>query len=472
MIRLRWLVLGVWIGIVAASFAAVAGLDDLLTNRFTLPGTDTHRAEEILEDHFGQRSAGSFIVVAESTGGGIAPLLPALEQAVSRAAEAVPSGAFVSVTPVSADVASGTIVSNLTPAEAKRYTDAVRAALGTVEGAALSVTGQAAIESDLAPIQNEDLQRGEFMIAIPIAFVILVLVFGTLAFLIPIAFAVAAIPATLGVVWLVANTMELSTYVTQLVSLIGLGISIDYSLLVVYRYREERRAGAGKEEAVVTTMLTAGRAVVFSGTAVAIGLALLLFMPLPFLRGFGLAGLTIPIVSIVCALTLLPVLLYLAADGLDRVRLVSRSWLARRETEEGLWMRLAGSIMRRPKLVAAASAVVLLGLAVPAFWIEVGPGTNSGIPQDLESTAALKVLGAAAGEGATAPTEIVIDTGRAGGAGSPAVAAAVGRLVTELEADPEVGPWCGRPASRASIRPGATCASRRSARASTEPRRR
>jgi RND superfamily putative drug exporter len=101
-------------------------------------------------------------------------------------------------------------------------------------------------------------------------------------------------------------------------------------------------------------------------------------------------------------------------------------------------MRLAQAIMHRPKLFATASVAVLLAIAIPAFWIEVGPGTNSGIPQDLESTAALNLLGDAAGDGATAPTEIVIDSGRADGAEAPAVVAAVERLVAGLEADPEV----------------------------------
>jgi RND superfamily putative drug exporter len=221
------------------------------------------------------------------------------------------------------------------------------------------------------------------------------------------------------------------------VSLIGLGIAVDYSLLMVYRYREERHAGKSKDDAVVTTMLTAGRAVVFSGTAVAIGLALLLFMPLPFMRGFGIVGLTIPIVSVICALTLLPVLLYLTADGLDRVRILPKGWLTRREdTEHGFWMGHARRIMRRPRLFATLSVAILLAAAIPTFWIEVGPGTNQGLPK-IEATRALDVLSAAAGEGALAPTEIVIDTGRAGGADDPAVLAAVDRLVAGLEADPE-----------------------------------
>ncbi len=438
MIRWRWLVVAVWVVILAGSVAATRDLGDLLTNRFQLPGTDTRRAEQILENRFGQRSSGSFTIVAVSESGDVAAALPALDEAAARAARTVPTGTYVGAVPVSPEIATATVVSKLEPADAKGYVAGLREALGRVPGVTLAVTGQAAIEHDLEPIQDEDLQRGELFVAVPLALLILVFVFGTLAFLIPFVFALTAIPTTLGVVWIFANTMELSTYVTQLVSLIGLGIAIDYSLLMVYRYREERRAGRDKTEAVVTTMETAGRAVVFSGTAVAIGLALLLAMPLPFIRGFGVAGLTIPIVSVICAVTLLPVLLYLTADALDRVRLVPRRLLERRaDTDQGFWMRLAHAIMRHPARFATIAVALLLAMAIPAFWIEVGPGTNQGIPQDLESTRALTILGEAAGDGATAPTEIVIDTGRPGGASQPAVTAAVERLREGLEADPE-----------------------------------
>jgi RND superfamily putative drug exporter len=436
MLRYRWVVIAAWILVLVGSFAATRGLGDLLTNRFTLPGTDTHRAEVILEDHFGERTTGSFIVVAQATQGDVRRLEPRLEAAGRRAAAAVPSGKFVSVVPVSPRVASITVSSNLEPADAKGYVDDVRAALGAVQGATLSVTGQPAIEHDLEPVQNEDLQRGEFALAIPIAIVILVGVFGTLAFLIPFMFAISAIPATLGVVWIFANLMELSTYVTQLVSLIGLGIAIDYSLLMVYRYREERDSGRDKTDAVVATMESAGRAVVFSGTAVAIGLAMLLAMPLPFMRGFGVAGLTIPIVSVICAVTLLPVLLYFTADGLDRVRLVPKRFVHRR-SEGRFWIGLARKIMRRPAAFAALAVALLLAGAIPAFWLDVGPGTNSGIPQDLESTKALTVLSDAAGDGAVSPTELVVDSGRPGGVTDPAFTAAVERLQASVRADPE-----------------------------------
>src|SRR5262249_6778350 len=221
------------------------------------------------------------------------------------------------------------------------------------------------------------LKVGELFIAIPIALLILAFVFGTLAFLLPFIFAAAAIPATLGIVWIFANFMELSTYLQNLVMLIGLGIAVDYSLLVVYRYREELRAGKTKEDAVVATMRTAGRAVVFSGTAVGIGLALMLAMPVPFMRGFRI-GLFIPLVSVACALTLLPALLYRLAARLDRIRLLPRSVTERREAEESFWFRLAGAIMRRPVATAAGATALLVALALPVMALELGPGSNKG----------------------------------------------------------------------------------------------
>jgi RND superfamily putative drug exporter len=186
-------------------------------------------------------------------------------------------------------------------------------------------------------------------------------------------------------------------------------------------------------------METAGRAVVFSGTAVAIGLALLLFMPLPFIRGFGVGGLVIPIVSIACALTLLPVLLWYLGAPLDRVRLIPKRVLARRRDEVGsFWPRLARTIMRRPVVFAASTSAILLLLAVPVLDLQVGPGSNQGIPEELESVQGLRTLERQVGAGALAPADVVIDTGRAGGSRNPAVQNSLDSLTASLEADPQV----------------------------------
>src|ERR671924_292026 len=301
MIRYRWAVVAVWAVVFLVSGAAASGLSDLLTNRFTLPGTDTARAESILEDHFGQKSTGSFSVVVKGQPGSAERLVPQVRAAAERAAKELPTGQLASVQPVSDAVVSATIVSNLEPADAKGHTDDMRTAAGEIPGAEIYVSGQAAIEHDLDPVQNHDLKVGELYIAIPIALLILVFVFGTLAFLLPFMLAAVAIPVTLGLVWIFANFMTLSTYLTNMVALIGLGIAIDYSLLIA--------------------------------------------MPLPFMRGFGLAGLLIPLVSVLAAVTLLPVLLYWLEDRLDRVRLVPKSVQERRwDHERGFWSWLAGNI--------------------------------------------------------------------------------------------------------------------------------
>ncbi len=429
--------LAAWAIVLVTSVAASSQLSDLLTNRFRLPGTDTRRAEQILEDRFGQRSAGSFTLVVRSEGRA-AELVPEARAAAERAASELPGGRLVSVTPVSSDVVVAQIVSRLDPADSKRRTDDMRRAIGEIDGADVYLTGQAAIEHGLDPVFADDLTRGE-LIAVPIALAILLVTFGTLAFLVPFAFALVTIPAALALVWAFANVMELATYLQNMVTLIGLGIAIDYSLLVVHRFREELRREGDPDEAIVRTMATAGRAVVFSGTAVAIGLALLLFMPLPFLRGFGLGGLIIPTVSVLAALTFLPVLLSLAGARLDRVRLLPASWLARRAGhEQGFWPWLARAIMRHAKVVAAVTAGLLLLLAAPVLELELGPGGNEGIPRGLEAVDGFDVLAAAVGAGATAPTVIVVDTGEPGGVEDPAVQDAVARLRRSLEADPEI----------------------------------
>jgi uncharacterized membrane protein YdfJ with MMPL/SSD domain len=437
-IKLRWAVLAVWLVALAASVIAVSRLSTLLTNRFVLPGAESQKAANILAGHFGQKPEGSFSIVVRGARGSAPRLVAPARRVAERAADVLPTAAVTTVLPVSERVVSASISSKLQPADAKNYTDEMRRAAGTIPGARVYLTGQSAIEHDLEPVQSHDLRTGELLIAVPIALVILVFVFGTLSFLIPFLLVGFAVPVTLALVWAFANVLDLSTYIENMVTLIGLGIAVDYSLLIVYRYREERAAGLAKDEAIVRTMETAGRAVLFSGTAVAIGLALMLAMPLPFLRGFGIAGLLIPTVSVLASLTLLPGVLHWLADGLERVRLVPRSVVERRVGERSFWPRLARLIMRRPVIFAAAASTALLVIAAPVLALKVTPGSNKGIPQTLESMRGLDVLAAAVGEGAIAPAEIVVDTRRPGGATAAGVRAALVRLTAGLERDPEV----------------------------------
>ena len=434
----RATVLAAWAMALLLSLAAAARLGSLLTNHLTLPGTDSQRAETILETRFNQRTVGSFILVAKADQDADA-LRPDVEEAARRAVAQLPTGELAETLVLREQVIAIRIVSHLKAAEAREHTAAMRAAIGTIPGARTWLTGFAAAEHDIGPLLRADLAHGELHIALPIAVALLAWTFGTGAFVLPLVFALFTIPVTLGLVFIGAHAMALTTYVTNLVGLVGLGIAIDYSLLIIHRFREECLVGDSRRLAIIRTMDTAGRAVIFSGTAVALGLALLILLPLPFLRGFGFGGLLIPVVSVAAALTLLPVLLSLVGGPLDAVRLIPRQWFDRRAaTQHAFWTRIARWIMQRPHRVALGATAALLVLAAPVWRIELGPGTNDGLPRSLESLQGLDVLTAAAGAGATTPSSVVIDTGRDSGADDPAIGQALGRLRARLALDPEV----------------------------------
>src|SRR6266576_2599562 len=440
-LRFRWPILAFWLVVLLAGGFATSKLTPLLSNTFTVPGTDSERARTILQDHFGDRSDGEFLIIYQVRNGTAGARLK-LERSIRRAARAVPSGQATALRDSKGGVVYGSILTTLNLAKATGYTDDIRSALRAPPGVAAYVSGQPAIQGDLDPIFSRDLARGE-SIALPIALAVLLAVFGlSLAATIPFLFAAATITGTLGIVFIVAHHMTMATYVTNLVQLIGLGIAVDYSLLIVYRFREELAHGGTKDDAILRTMATAGRAVVFSGATVAIGLALLLFMPLPFIRSMGVGGFLIPLVSIVAAVTLQPALLSVyGRRGTRRVPVAN--WLrgkgvplphvAGPDVEHGFWARLARAIMQRPIAFFAIGACALLLAAVPALGLQLTPGSAPGVPQYPSSVRGLNVLRASVGPGALSPTQIVVD-----GAHEPGVRAALQRLRSGVAADPEV----------------------------------
>jgi RND superfamily putative drug exporter len=441
-LRHRRLVIAFWACVFLAGGYASSRLSAILSNTFSVPGTASEQVRHDLQTHFGERTDGSFTLVFALRPGLPPPALrQGLSAAVGRAARALPGGkpaAFnVARTPTGTTVVYGDVVSALTLARAKGYTDRVLAALGHPPGVAADyVTGAAAIQHDLDPVFNRDLRHGELEIAVPIALLVLLGVFGfSWAVTIPLIFAACTITGTLGIVYGVASIWATPTYATNLVQLIGLGIAVDYSLLIVYRFREELAAGLAVEDAVVRTMQTAGRAVVFSGIAVALGLALLVAMPLPFIRMLGVAGFLIPVVSILAALTLQPALLsYYGRRGTARHRLLPGREAA---PGEGFWAGLARSIMARPWLYLAGGSAVLIAMALPALRLQVTPGSTFGIPRTSQSVRGFDLLRAAVGPGAVAPAQILV-VANGGSVLAAPTQAAIDRLVANLGTDPEV----------------------------------
>jgi uncharacterized membrane protein YdfJ with MMPL/SSD domain len=433
-------ILAVWMTLFLLGGFATANLGGLLSNRFSVPGAESERGLEIVKERMGDRSDGAFTVVAADVDG--AAERAAVEAAAQRAARAVTSGKPGRLLDAGRGVVYVQIFTPLENQDASKVTPDLRRAIGRVEGATTYLSGYPAINHDTQDIFNEDLARGE-SIAVPIALLVLAFMFGTLGGIaVPVVFAAMTIPVALGFVWIFAHVMEMAIYVTNIVALIGLAIAVDYSMFVVFRFREELAHTEDTHAALRTAMATAGRATLFSGGVVAIGLSLLVFMPLPFMRSMGVGGLLVPLVSIAASATLLPALLAVMGRGVNRWRIIPRRVLERRSAKDvtGLWHRLATSIMRRPVLWFVAAGGLMLALALPALGLALTGGDNRGVPLTTEATRGLHVLETAVGPGALAPHQLVVDTRRAGGARDPAVVAAERRFVAQLRRDPEIIP--------------------------------
>jgi RND superfamily putative drug exporter len=444
-IRHRRKVIVAWLVVVVLGGAAAAGLGDLLSNRFSVPGSEAEKGRQILSKTMGEKGDGDFTLVVRTAPGRARTqaFQASVEAASRRAAAVVKRGKSGPVQHAGGGVVYTQIPTPLEAVDASKKTKRMRRAIGSIPGARTYLTGFPAILEDTKQINNDDLARGE-SIAIPVALFVMAFMFGTLGSMaVPILFALATIPTSLGIVWIFAHVIAMATYVTQIVALIGLAIAIDYSMLVVFRYREELATADDAHDALTRTMATAGRATLFSGMTVALGLALLVLMPLPFMRSMGIGGLMAPLVSIVASATLLPALLATLGRGVNRIPILfgARRRLAKRaQGEGGFWHGLARSIMRRPLPYLAVSAGILAALALLATGLRLTGGDNRGIPTTRESTRGLALLERTIGPGALAPNQIVIDTGRPDGAFSPAAVRAERLLVASLRSDREVKP--------------------------------
>ncbi len=270
-----------------------------------------------------------------------------------------------------------------------------------IAGAPVHVTGLDALQSQTGGSSGPGVLL-ESMLGGLGALVVLAFVFASLLAFVPLLMAIVSIMATFLVLWGVTTVTSVSMIVEFLVALIGLGVAIDYSLLVVVRWREERAHGNTGEAAVVRAMETAGRAVVFSGTTVAIGLLAMIVLPLPFLRSIGYAGMLIPLISVIVAVTLLPIVLAKVGDRLDwpHVRSddkASRSWTS--------WARF---VVRRRWIAATVAAVVLAALVVSAANLKPGAASVDTLAKQGDAHAGLVALERSGiGAGALQPIEVL-----------------------------------------------------------------
>jgi putative drug exporter of the RND superfamily len=274
----------------------------------------------------------------------------------------------------------------------------------TVAGAPVRITGIDPLQEDSGADSEGTSVFVEALIGGFGALLVLIFVFASFLALVPLLIAVVSIMTCYVPLLLLAETTDVSPVVQFLIVLIGLGVAIDYSLLVVSRWREERSHGASSEAAVEKAMETAGSAVVFSGITVAIGLLALVALPVPFLRSMGYGGMLIPLVSVAAAVTLLPVVLAKLGSRLD--------WPHRRTDQKAsrAWTRWAETVARRRWLAAGAGVAVLAALTLAATDVRLGIHDADTLAKSGDAKEALVALeDAGIGEGALLPHEVLIE---------------------------------------------------------------
>jgi RND superfamily putative drug exporter len=258
-------------------------------------------------------------------------------------------------------------------------------------------TGAVAIGADFDKYLQSDLQRAE-LVSLIVILPLLLIVFATVvSAVLPLGVGGFAVLGGLAGVGLLARVTDVSTYATNIVTLIGLGVAIDYSLFIVNRFREELAGGATTEQALIASMRTSGRAVTFSGITVAIGLSAMLFFQQTFLASMGFAGAIVVAIAVLYALTFLASLLAILGPRVNRLRLP----MPRRPAGRGLWHGVAIRVMRRPLLVLVPIVLLLVLMASPIFQIRIANGDVGMLPPNAETRRGYDQLQKFPGQGQT-----------------------------------------------------------------------
>ena len=270
----------------------------------------------------------------------------------------------------------------------------------------VSITGEFTADNDFLDISNKDLKEGELFFGMPAALIVLLVVFGAVvASLVPILLAIVSIVFALALVAIVGQIWEVSFFVVNMLTAMGLALGVDYALFIVSRFREERARGLEKIEAIAATGRTANRAVFFSGTAFVIALTGMLLVPDTILRSLAAGAVLVGITAVLAATTLLPAVLSLLGDKVDALRL---PFGGRPEKEGRFWGAVVTRVQRRPLASLVVSVALLVALALPALDLRTGSAGVRTIPDGYMSKDGFNALEREIGVGTVDSVEIVV----------------------------------------------------------------
>src|SRR6476646_8288272 len=441
-----WWVVGAWTALllIALPFAPqVPG--QLSAGGFILDDLESARAKALLETELGAPPSALVVVFSSPT---LEAGTPAFEVAAADAIRDVGTAPHVarvvshllSPRQISEDghTAYDIVFLDLPPDDSPDALPILRERLRPAPGLDVELAGGPAFYGDVQTVSEADLRRSE-IISLPLAALALIFVFGSLvAAGVPLIVGGAAVIVALGGIFVVASVMPMSIFVLNLATLLGLGLGVDYSLLMTSRFREElalRPDGPERvPDAVRMTVATAGQAVFFSGLTVLLGLLGLVLFEFMILRSVGIAGAIVVGLAVLSALTLLPALLTILGTRVDRFAV--RRGAGSATATDGAWSRLARRVMRHPVAVLVPTLAFLLLLGSPFLHVRFNAPDASILPPEVPSRAAFDRLTANFGEGEFAPIVIAVRT--SGAAPQPANLAALYDDSRRLAADPRI----------------------------------
>ena len=407
-----------WVGLTVAGFASISASVNSLSQQFSgSSGREGFKANRVISQQFGNGGNVTPYVIATKLPAGVTATSADLQKQfaayVDAAARRVPGSRVVSYasTRNALFIAGQTTFALVYPRQDRNGKDPVSGARTslltaisgeTVAGAPLALTSIDALSNDTGGGGGTGVLT-EVLLGGLGALIVLAFVFASFLAVIPMIMAVVAIPTAFLLVWPIASITTVSVVVEFLIALVGLGVAIDYALLIVLRWREERLKGVDNDQAIENAMVTAGHSVVLSGTTVAIGLLAMVVIPVSFLQSMAFGGLLIPLVSVAVAITLLPVVLATVGPKLDWPKLRHEDRLSRP------WAAWATAIVKYKWASIASAGAVLVLLLVVAAGIHLGDPQANALGKAGPAKTTLHTLEKAGiGDGVLTPFEVLV----------------------------------------------------------------
>jgi len=407
-----WRTIATWAAVLAGLFVLAGAAGGTFADDFAAPGSQSARAMDLIDDNFPEAAKGRAIVVFEAQDG---TTLDQDHDAVARVLADVADLDHVAT--VADPYLAGTISADGRIAYAELTLDVPEREMGKPAFTVLSdgVSGMGTqdvrveLGGDAVFLNSEDETSSHVGIGLLVALIVLLVVFGTaVAAILPIGLSLVAVGAGIGAITLLANPMTVSVSAIPVAGLVGLGVGVDYALFVVARYRENRNAGRDNRSALAAAMATSGTAVVFAGGTVVAATAALALTGIGVLTSIGFATALMVAAAVAAAITLLPALLSLLGNKIDKGR-VGRRHRTVKAAEETVWWRFGHRVAARPWPYLVGSVVALLVVAAPAVAMQTAFPAAGDAPAHTTHRQAYDLLTAGWGEGINAPLAVVVD---------------------------------------------------------------